>query len=168
MKRTRDKTKVERDPNQILQPPDPMCKPYIPLTCIDAFEVLLKRSKKLKEFFENFAENQNRALKFCKSNWHFRVGLEWFLFNMVKDQEITQEFNSLDKKTAKKIEGFVKEKVNRFFEYEQTEAKLAQSFRDYDKELKSYVGRVLERTKELNGFFDNFTVDEDETVAIQA
>ena len=96
------------------------------------------------------------------------VGFEWFLFNMVKSEEITQEFNSLDKKTAKKIENFVKEKVNRFFEFEQTEAKLVHSFREYDKELKSFVGRVVERKKELHGFFDNFESEETGTIAQEA
>jgi len=77
----------------------------------DAFETMLKRSKKLQQYFECLNERESDGLNYCRNNWHFKTTLESFLLAMVKEDEITKEFNSLNKKTADKIEKFIRDKT---------------------------------------------------------
>lgn len=94
---------------------------------IDAFDTMLRRSKALREHFENNTE-EDFAKKYMSRNWHFLTSFEFFLFQMVKDGEITKDFNNLTKNSAKKIEVFIIEKVNNYT-----------NFSDLDKGLKSNI-----------------------------
>jgi len=95
-------------------------------------------------------------MSFCKQNWHFRMAFEWFLHGMVKEGEITKEFNQLNKKTASQIEKFVKEKVSSHISYLKNEEGLQISIREYDREFKQYAKSVLVRNEKLRGFFNSF------------
>lgn len=89
---------------------------------------MLKRSKRLKEFFADLAPRDKEALKFCKSNWHFKVGMDSLLYTMVKAGEINKKFNSLNRKTAEKVEKYIKGNVLKHFEYGDTENRLKSNF----------------------------------------
>ena len=114
MKNLREKMKKERERPQIYEPPDPKF----------AFDVMMKRSKKLKEFFFELEERQETALSYCNNNWHFMTTFESFLVEMVKGHEITKEFNQLTRKTADKIEKFIRDKVHFHFDYLENEKSL--------------------------------------------
>lgn len=111
MKSMRKKMKKERDKPKIYESPDPNF----------AFETMYKRSKRLKEFFMDQGSDENFSLNFCRTNWHFKATFESFLVEMVKMGEITKEFNQLNRKTADKIEGFIREKVEANLEFRRNE-----------------------------------------------
>jgi hypothetical protein len=113
IKSKREKKKLEKDKPRIYEPPEPQY----------AFEILLKRSKRLKEFFFSL-EKEEVGLSFCRNNWHFGVTFESFLVTLVKEGEITKEFNQLNRKTADRIEKFIKERVEKHFDYLKNEERL--------------------------------------------
>lgn len=79
---------------------------------------------------------------------------------MVKDDEITKEFNSLNKKTADKIEKFIRDKTQGQIEYDVTQKNLDQSLREFDKEMKVYTSKFQSTLKQYQNFFDDFEIEE--------
>jgi thiamine pyrophosphokinase len=129
---------------------------FLPPT--DAFETILKRSKKLQQYFENLEGKEAEGLKYCRSNWHFKVTFESFLLGMVKEHEITKEFNSLNRKTADKIERFIKEKLETSMSYEKNQLDLEKGLREFDKELRVYTTKFEATMSSYANFFDDFDI----------
>lgn len=118
MRNMREKLKKERKKPKIFEAPNPNF----------AFETIYKRSKKLKEFFIDLEGNENLSLEFCRSNWHFLATFESFLVEMVKEGDINKELTQLNRKTADKIEGFIKEKVTANLDFRDNEELLKSKF----------------------------------------
>lgn len=127
MKAIRDKKKEEAKSGKVIVPPNP----------VEAFETMLRRSKHLREYFEQHTD-EDFAMKYMSKNWHFLTSFEYFLFQMVKDGEITKEFNNLTKAVANKIEKFVIEKVDNYL-----------NFSDLDKSLKTHNSKINKAVREL-------------------
>ena len=81
---------------------------------------MLKRSKKLREYFETKTD-ENFAAKYMSKNWHFLTSFEYFLYNLVRNDEITSEFNNLTKITAPKIENYIISKVDNYVNFSELE-----------------------------------------------
>jgi hypothetical protein len=75
---------------------------------------------------------------------------------MVKEDEISKEFNSLNRKTADKIEKFIKDKIATFMEYEANQKNLEQGLREYEKELKIYNSKFVDTLNSYANYFDDF------------
>ena len=85
---------------------------------------MIQRSKRLKEFFDSLEEKNETAFKFCQTNWHFLTIFESFLYGLTKDGEINKEFKNLTRKTADKIDLFIREKVKNYIDYNLNEKEL--------------------------------------------
>lgn len=81
------------------------------------------------------------------------------MLGMVKEHEITKEFNSLNRKTADKIEKFIKEKIQTFLDYDTNQNNLESALRQFDKEFTLYTTSFQETLKNYEHFFDDFEVD---------
>lgn len=127
MRDRRDKLKEEKKQGKVIVPPNP----------VEAFETMIRRSKALKEFFEQNTD-EDFASKYMSKNWHFLTSFEFFLFQMVKDGEVTKEFNNQTKAVARKIEKFIIEKVENYL-----------SFSDLDKDLKTHNSKINKLVREL-------------------
>lgn len=110
-------------------------------------------------YFEGLQSKENEGLKYCRTNWHFKTTFESFLLGMVKEHEITKEFNSLNRKTADKIEKFIKEKIQTFLDYDTNQNNLESALRQFDKEFTLYTTSFQETLKNYEHFFDDFEVD---------
>ena len=77
---------------------------------------------------------------------------------MVKEHEITKEFNSLNRKTADKIEKFIKEKIQTYMDYEENQKNLERGLREFDKELRIYETNFAKTLDQYANFFDDFDI----------
>lgn len=58
------------------------------------------------------------------------------LYNLVRAEEITDKFDSLNKQTATKIEKFIRDHIKTLMEAQETEQKIKVAVKEFDAEFK--------------------------------
>ena len=58
------------------------------------------------------------------------------LYNLVKAEEITEKFDSLNKQTASKIEKFIRDQIKLLLDAQETEHKIKIVVKEFDAEFK--------------------------------
>lgn len=106
-----------------------------------AFETFYKRCKSLKDYFSTLS-NGDELYRYCCSNWGFLKVFETMLYNLVRAEEITDKFDSLNKQTATKIERFIREHIKTLLEAQQTEQKIKQAVKEFEAEFKKTAAEM--------------------------
>lgn len=120
-----------------------------------AFETMLKRSKALKEFF-NEKTDEDFATSYLNKNWHFLTSFECFLFEMVKQSEITKEFDSQTNKASKKIEKFIMEKVEHYISFSAADKNLKLMNNKINKIVKNISTKKLQKKNQYENYFNDY------------
>lgn len=100
-----------------------------------AFETFYKRCKSLKDYFTTLS-NGDEIYRYCCSNWGFLKVFETMLYNLVRAEEITDKFDSLNKQTATKIEKFIRDHIKTLMDAHETEQKIKVAVKEFDAEFK--------------------------------
>jgi hypothetical protein len=89
----------------------------------------------LKDYFSSLS-NGDEIYRFCCSNWGFLKVFETMLYNLVKAEEITEKFDSLNKQTASKIEKFIRDQIRMLLDAKEIEQKIKVTVKEFEIEFK--------------------------------